>query len=531
MQPSIANARLLADLCRTAVGAAVQVVGDDGSLVYSCGAAADDAVAQAVCSLPPGGRLQALLPQGCSAEVVDLFDAALRAVARCEGLEQDMHSMNQGLAQLMEQAHELGATVPRLSGKETVTELANEVLEAILRGAGARRAVFLLREPRSDVAEALGYVEATPDGAMRALPYPGDLRVPADEGLLAAALAGGGRAIWHRIGDGERPAPGSPESFAAAEVLVVPVACDDGEQRQALGAVFVCDAVGSTEDGGERSFGSQECQFAETFASMLGLILGVRQAAEYGKEMSMAQAIQAQILPSRKAAAPGFDIAGDSRTCGNVGGDYFDFVPFGAGRTLAVVADVSGHNLASGMMMVSARATLRALALRTSDAADLFTELASSMFVDLSRTERFLTAAGVCLDAADGSVEIVNAGHNPPLLWRRGQKSVQRIESDSTVLGFLPEVRYDKVRLTLEEGDSLLLYTDGVTEAVSQDDEMFGDDRLEAVFVQAARHGAEAVVGAVLSAVQAFRRPGEPGDDVTVVAITRAAAQPQGGRP
>ena len=132
----------------------------------------------------------------------------------------------------------------------------------------------------------------------------------------------------------------------------------------------------------------------------------------------MAQAIQGQILPRGPATVPGFDLAGDYRTGGEVGGDYFDFLPLADGRTMAVIADVSGHDLASGMIMVSARATLRTLATRCSDPAVLFEMLAAGMHQDLWRTERFLTAAAAVLEPGGKRVEIVMAGDNELLLYR-----------------------------------------------------------------------------------------------------------------
>src|SRR5262249_26115082 len=153
-----------------------------------------------------------------------------------------------------------------------------------------------------------------------------------------------------------------------------------------------------------------------------------------------AQAIQGQILPARPAAVRGFELAGDYRTSGDVGGDYFDYAPMADGRMLVIDADVSGHNLASRMMMVNARATLRALAGNGSGGAHVLTARAGRMHQHLVRTEQFTTAAGVVLREGDRRVEIVNAGHNGILHYRVSDRAVRTIGDSSFILGFLPRV-------------------------------------------------------------------------------------------
>ena len=361
---------------------------------------------------------------------------------------------------------------------------------------------------------------------MVARPYPGAPIVEAGAGIVGEALRSGDTVVL-RPARG-RPAAEDPEGLGEREVLGVQVGYDAGGRRVCLGAILLFDKAhpGYAQ---QAQLGSEEGQVASSFASMLGAVLGARQTAELGKELSMAQAIQGQILPARPAAVRGFELAGDYRTSGDVGGDYFDYVPMADGRMLVIVADVSGHNLASGMMMVNARATLRALAGNGSDGAHVFTALAGSMYQDLVRTEQFITAAGVVLREGDRRVEIVNAGHNGILHYRVRDRAVRTIGDSSPILGFLPRVDYSPLPVELAPGDCLLMYTDGATEAMDANGEMFGEERLADVLARAAGRGARGVVDAVLQAVRQFQEPQRRGDDVTVVAIV--AAPQQGEQP
>jgi hypothetical protein len=470
--------------------------------------------------LPGGERVLAMLPMGLPATTETLLRSSLSTLARCEQLEQDMQSMNNSSVQLLEQVSMLGETLPRLSIADSVAELARTVLLACSQATGARRAIFVRLHAQAGVGEVAGHVEIGAHGQPLATIYPKAERMAADQGLIGEVLAHGDRPVWYSVRDrGPAADTDSPESLARGEVMAVPVACDTSDDRDVLGAILLYDKLGCDYAHNERGLGSEECQIALSFASMLGAILGVRQSAEFAKELSMAQAIQAQILPSAPARVAGFDVAGDYRNWGDVGGDYFDYVPLRDGRTLAVVADVSGHNLASGMMMVSARATLRTLAQAHEDPGMLFSELARGMYQDLSKVERFLTAVGVALRPDTNELEIVNAGHNPPLLYRAKDRSVTGIEAQTTVLGFMPEADFPTTRIAMEPGDCLLLYTDGVTEAANSDEEMFGDDRLASVLVTAASRPAAEIIAMVMAAVHSFRRPGERGDDITLVAI------------
>jgi serine phosphatase RsbU (regulator of sigma subunit) len=151
----------------------------------------------------------------------------------------------------------------------------------------------------------------------------------------------------------------------------------DSQRTVELGVLLILD-MRVNPYSSSLEFGSGETKLVIAVASMLGAVLGSRKVAESARSSRMAKVIQQQILPAEPGKVPGFEIAGRCMTSGAVGGDYFDYLLMADGRQMVVVADVSGHNLASGMLMVSARATLRILAAVNTNLVDVSTTSAPS---------------------------------------------------------------------------------------------------------------------------------------------------------
>jgi serine phosphatase RsbU (regulator of sigma subunit) len=470
-------------------------------------------------------RVRAELPQGALLAAVPktapglqaLIEALLATVAERERLEADMESMNTSSLRLLEQVSMFGETLPRLSAGGDDAEIASLGVRACQRAASVQQVVYLAFHANKGIAEVVVHFAGEPrrTGSPEldpALPVEGFLAdvLGVPEGVVLRTVSG------PRLGE-----PGSVERLAERQVMGVPVTYGAGDKRVLLGALILVDKVPTYgRADAEVPLGNEEGQIAESFAAMLGAVLGARQTAAFGKELAMARTIQHQILPEKPAVLGGFDIAARYYACGAVGGDYYDYVPLADGRTMVVIADVSGHNLASGMIMVSARAMLRTLASVHGSPKPVFDDLAARMFDDLTRTERFLTAAAVALRSDDGGVDYVCAGHNDLLVYRAATDRIENITSESTILGFLPKPEYGVRRLQLQPGDCLLLFTDGITEATDETGTMFGDDRLAAVFAQLApNRSAQRIIDGVLSELEAFRRGQIGNDDVTAVVI------------
>jgi hypothetical protein len=455
--------------------------------------------------------------------VAAVWQGLIGVIAEREQLQRDLESMYPTSLALLEEASMWGDVLPTLPTGRSEEDVAEIGVRALVVAASVERALYVRWRPEVGQCEVLVHVAMDRSSAsprIQAAPEPRAF-VP-DHGLIAQALHGSGAATLARVA--ELGAIDGPERLALRELIAVPVRYGVGDNSHTLGVLLVMDKCTNSYTA-HTELSSHETKLAHAVAAMLGSVLGTRRVAELGKELETAQEIHRQIKAGHKVAVPGFDVAGSNRACGTVGGDYFDFLPMADGRTLAAVMDVSGHNLASGMLMVSARMSLRLLAHLHGAPTTILTELARAMHDDLVRTERFISAAAVALAPGLRRIEVVNAGHLDTLVLRAATGTVECLPSDDVVLGFTAGVRYQSTLIDVNPDDVVLLYTDGVTETTDASDEMFGADRLSAVLRAHGHRAAHDVVSAVLAAVDRFRGAMRGTDDVTVVAIRTLPAE------
>jgi serine phosphatase RsbU (regulator of sigma subunit) len=499
-------------------GVSVDVFDADGVSAASFGVSHSDAE-QVRVDVPSGELVASIGPEESSLELVR---SLLTAIAERERLESDMESMNGSALRLLEQVSMMGEALPRLSACGDDAEIAALGSRACLRAASVQRVVYMAGDPQKEYCEVVIHEAG---GAGRCIVDNG-IELASTQpvrGLLQEILSAEGAVLRSVHGGESLGEAGSVEHMAERQVLGVPVTYGSGEKRVILGALILIDRARTMadEDGScEALLGNAECEVAESFAAMLGAVLGARKVAEFGKELAMAQTIQQQILPEGPVVLGGFDVAADYFACGAVGGDYYDYLTLSDGRTMVVVADVSGHNLASGMIMVGARAMLRTTALVCDAPAQVLTRVGELMYQDLTRTERFLTAAAVALQPDQRTVEYVSAGHNDLMIYRAASDSVERLESEDCILGFLPKENYRARQLLLEPGDCILLYTDGIPEAIDSRGEMYGEDRLSQLFAQLAVDcSAKCTLDGIIEGLDEFRGGQMGTDDVTAVVI------------
>ncbi|MGK0155841.1 MAG: serine phosphatase RsbU (regulator of sigma subunit) [Neolewinella sp.] len=499
-------------------GVSVDVLDTDGVSSVSFGS--KQANAQEVRIDVPSGALVASI---CAEDPsLELVRSLLTSIAERERLESDMESMNGSALRLLEQVSMMGEALPRLSAGGDDTEIAALGARACHRAASVQRVVYVAGDPQKDYCDVVVHDAGETGRGLVDTGIELDPMQPVT-GLLQEILSADG-VLLRSVPEGEHLGEeGSVEFLAERQVLGVPVTYGSGEKRVILGALILIDRASSLadeDDSTEALLGNEEGQVADSFAAMLGAVLGARKVAELGKELAMAQTIQQQILPEGPVVLAGFDVAADYFACGAVGGDYYDYLQLSDGRTMVVVADVSGHNLASGMVMVGARAMLRTMALVHDQPEQVFSRVADLMYEDLTRTERFLTAAAVALQPNGRTVDYVSAGHNDLMVYRANSDSVERLESEDVILGFLPKPEYSARQLQLEPGDCILLYTDGIPEAVDQVGEMYGEDRLSQLFAQLApNHTAQRILDGIMQELDVFRRGQMGTDDVTAVVI------------
>jgi hypothetical protein len=239
-------------------------------------------------------------------------------------------------------------------------------------------------------------------------------------------------------------------------------------------------------------------------------------------ELEVARQLQGDLLPLEAPEAPGWRFAHSYRTANEVGGDYYDFIPLADGRLALVIGDASGHGMAAGLLMAIANATLHT-AVDVDPRPEPVAAMLNRALLRTGGQRAFLTLFYAVLDLATGTLDHHGAGHPFPLLRRAAGGAVEELGSGGLPLGLRPGVEPPAARVTVRPGDLLLLYTDGLAEAVDPAGRAFGFERLAALV--GAGGDAGQVHARIVAAFEAHLAGGPLHDDVSLVGVERLAAQ------
>ncbi len=241
-------------------------------------------------------------------------------------------------------------------------------------------------------------------------------------------------------------------------------------------------------------------------------------------EVRTAREVQNVLLPSTEPNITGYRVSGSNTPARIISGDYFDYVELPGDRSGIVIADVTGKGVPAGLLMAMCRSVLRLTALATASPAEVLALVNRHLFPDV-REDMFVSLVYVVLDNGTGNLRLARAGHDAPLMFRSGTGRVETIKPPGLALGIDEGDVFERVTkdfdLHMESGDCLLLYTDGVCEAVNKADDEFGADRLETEFLKSAPMGAEAIVDSIRQAVASFAGNQPQMDDITLIAIEK----------
>ncbi|WP_026840298.1 SpoIIE family protein phosphatase [Citrifermentans bremense] len=249
------------------------------------------------------------------------------------------------------------------------------------------------------------------------------------------------------------------------------------------------------------------------------------QNASMLKEMEIAKQIQSSLLPVAPPCLPGIDCAGSCFPANNIGGDYYDILPHGEELDLAI-ADVSGHSVGAALIMVEARSVLRAQLATLKGPAQIVSALNELLHEDLSRAELFITMSYLSYHIPTGTLRYTNAGHPPPLLYRHQTDQFFDLDAEGLILGVHRQVAFQEPSLQVQDGDLLLLFTDGITEAESPEGEFFGMVRLRQVVAREHGKPAAGVIAAVMESVRAFTGCDTFNDDISMLLLKFGAVTP-----
>lgn len=235
-------------------------------------------------------------------------------------------------------------------------------------------------------------------------------------------------------------------------------------------------------------------------------------------ELELSQVVQRALLPQRVPAIRGVELAAFSRPSEIIGGDYFDFFQFRDGTHGLVIADVSGHGVSAGMLMSSLQTAIRTMAPDTDSPAEIL-ERINRFYIHNIHFTTFVTVFIARFDPTTLTLTYVNAGHNPPALRRRERADILWLKPTAPAIGLAEHFHARMESIGFSEGDSLLLYTDGVTEVLNISNEQFGQERLAELVQQHAGRPAPDLLQAIRQAVSAFGGNRPLVDDVTMVAL------------
>lgn len=237
-------------------------------------------------------------------------------------------------------------------------------------------------------------------------------------------------------------------------------------------------------------------------------------------ELQLATKVQQALLPQQAPDIPGLDVAAFSRPAQIVGGDYFDFFHFQDKAHGLVIGDVAGHGMSASLLMASLQASLRTLAPDYDSPVEVAQRL-NQLFCHNIHLTQFVTLFLARFDAQTRRLTYCNAGHNPPLLLRaqpNGQDPLVYLEPTGAAIGLVEEFQFGSNTVTLMPGDMLLLYTDGVTEAMNSHREEFGEARLTELVRAGSDGSVQALIREVRQRLQEFTHGQPPADDITIVA-------------
>ena len=256
----------------------------------------------------------------------------------------------------------------------------------------------------------------------------------------------------------------------------------------------------------------------------MGIMLFVTDMTEHKKAMALAGEVQKNLMPQAQPVISGFDIAGKSQPCDEIGGDYFDFIYQGkTQRSVGVViGDVTGHGLDAALFMTTARGFLRMRATQSGSAAQVITDMNQHLSKDVLESGRFMTLFFICLEPDSNSLQWVRAGHDPAMVYDPGTDTFETLMGRGTALGVDGQFTYtEQTYKTLTQGKIIALATDGTWEATDPRGTMFGKDRLRKAIRQNADKDARSIVDAVFTDIRNFTASRKPLDDITLVIIRR----------
>lgn len=389
---------------------------------------------------------------------------------------------------------------------ETLDQVASLVFEAV----PAESCVIMLRDATAE--GGMKIVVAREKGKAEAIQEVRISRTVMDE-----VLKNGKSVLTADAQHDPRYASNTMALLGIRSVLAVPLSVDE---RNVFGIIYADSPTYET------TFTEEHLNILTTLASVAAIrvenarLLEERfQRERMERELELATEIQQRFQPSEAPRMDGYEFQGISFSCYEIGGDYYDFITRHDGKMLIALGDVSGKGTAAALLMSSLHAAIHGqVAARSS--LDEVVRSVNQYLADNTPANRFVTLFVAELDPRTGELKYINAGHNPPLIGRMSG-NIEQLASGGFPLGILPSAEFEVGETQLQPGESLVIYSDGVSEANNIKEEEFGMERLMDVVRRNLPSSAAGLRDKVESALSAFTQTAPANDDITLVIVKR----------
>jgi serine phosphatase RsbU (regulator of sigma subunit) len=426
-----------------------------------------------------------------------------RQVPTAEILESQFSSRNNLLGLISK----VGVALLSSSGlDETLNQVASLVFEAV----PAERCVIMLRDETAE--DGMKITVARTRGRDEKIE---EVRI--SRTVLDEVMKNGKSVLTSDAQHDPRFASQTMSLLGIRSVLAVPLSVD---QTEVFGIIYADSPVFET------NFTEEHLNILTTLASVASIrVENARHLDErfererMERDLELATEIQQSFQPSAPPVMDDYEFQGTSFSCYEIGGDYYDFIPQHDGKMLVALGDVSGKGTAAALLMSSVHAAIHAQVAAKTPLYEMVKSV-NQYLAENTPTNRFVTLFVAELDPQTGTLRYINAGHNPPLVARSGGQ-VEQLESGGFPLGILPMADFEIGQLNLEAGESLVIYSDGVSEANNLQEEEFGMERLTQVVSRNLKSSATGMRDKIESALSAFTKTAAPNDDITLVIVKR----------
>ena len=391
-----------------------------------------------------------------------------------------------------------------------IDEILSRVMDRVISSMGAERGFVVLPDSKSN----LEY------RAARGIDNQ-DINNPDSEiskGAIAEVLSGGKALLSTNAQEDDRLKQNlSVISLKLRSILCVPLNTPEGT----IGAIYVDNRlVSGTFSLEDQQFLTAIAASATNALEQARLFHESTRNKEMERDLNVARKVQQDLIPQKLPEFQGWDIAEKWIPAKEVAGDFYDVIDLGQGKLCFLIGDVSGKGAPAAIFMTVAKNILSSHVSSGAPVSSVLME-ANRELATNNLTSTFVSVFIGIVDTKNGEMFYCNGGHNPPYTVNGAGQIVSLDQYHGPVLGALQDSKYEETSIRLESGDCLVLYTDGVTEAINENDEYFGDPRFIDILRANSAKAPSLIVETLVEEVNAFRGKAEPADDVTLLLIKR----------